>query len=1051
MNKIHKTIWNNALGAWVAASEVTKSPRGGKSSGVSGAVVSAVALAALSALAPSSVFAQSVCEPGLGTATGVNSLVCGVGASATALNTTAVGNGAIANQQNSTAVGTNARALADSALAVGSTAAASGFQSTAVGTSSTAASFNDSAFGVGSSATGGNSTALGTASNASQASSVAVGSGARSTGIGSTSVGANANASTESSLAVGSSAAASGFQATAVGSSSVASAANAAAFGVGAQATGLNALAMGNASSATREGSVALGAGAQSTGIGSTADGNNARASGESSAALGSSSVASGLQATAVGSASSATGVNASAFGVAANATGSNSLALGTASVAAQDGAVALGAGSVTAAVVATPSGVLNGTTYNYAGGAPTSTVSVGDVSLQRTITNVAAGRINSTSTDAINGSQLDATNQEVTKLGTGAAGLVQFSNAGTPTTPNGGTPTNDMTLVGAAPGAPVGLHNVAPGSVAATSTDAINGSQLNKMGTSVASGLGGGSTFDPTTGTVTAPSYTVQGNTYNNVGSALGGIDSNLTTLNTQVSNINNGAGIKYFHANSTLADSTATGTDSVAVGPRADASAGNAVALGNGAKATFANSVALGANSVTAVGAQTGYTAFGLTAAQNSAGEVSVGAAGAERKVTNVAAGSDDTDAVNVSQLKTVSQNSLQYDKNPDGTTNFNSITLGGTGATTPTVIHNVGPGVAPTDAVNMSQLDSATNTASNKWIIGNPTTYVAPTAAGPNSTAIGSGATATGNNSVALGAGSSDGGQSNVVSVGSVGAERRVINVAAGNLSATSTDAVNGSQLYATNQNVANLTNQINAVEQGGVKYDKNPDGTVNNNSVTLGNGSGPTAVHNVADGAVNATSHDAVNGSQLYSVQQQIQSGNSGGLANNNTSGAPAPKATGRDSVAIGSGSTADRDNTVSVGSPGKERQITNVADGTQPTDAVNRRQLDTGVKSAIDQSRAYTDGQIGSLRGELKSVSKTANAGSAAALAAGALPQSIYAGKSLVSAAVGSYKGQAALAIGLSSVADGGRWIFKVSGTADTSGNVGVAAGAGFHW
>lgn len=125
-------------------------------------------------------------------------------------------------------------------------------------------------------------------------------------------------------------------------------------------------------------------------------------------------------------------------------------------------------------------------------------TVTLGGAS-GTTITNVAAGALNGTSTDAVNGSQLFATNQQVTanslaisnlqgdvtnlqtqidNINNGAAGPVRYSDAGSPTVPNGGTPTNHVTLVGGAPG-PVGLHNVADGVIAAGSTDAVNGGQL--------------------------------------------------------------------------------------------------------------------------------------------------------------------------------------------------------------------------------------------------------------------------------------------------------------------------------------------------------------------------------------------------------------------------------------------------------------------------------------------------------------------------------------------------------------------------------------------
>ncbi|WP_246012009.1 YadA family autotransporter adhesin [Hydromonas duriensis] len=147
---------------------------------------------------------------------------------------------------------------------------------------------------------------------------------------------------------------------------------------------------------------------------------------------------------------------------------------------------------------------------------------------------------------------------------------------------------------------------------------------------------------------------------------------DSTIASLSTTVSTIYE-KGTKYFHANSTEADSVASGLNSVAIGPNSVASGTNSVAQGNGATASGTNSmalgtnanassdnsVALGSNSV-ANGATLSNTAYnpgsGAIAGTTPVGEVSVGAAGAERRVTNVAAGSDDTDAVNVSQLRSM-----------------------------------------------------------------------------------------------------------------------------------------------------------------------------------------------------------------------------------------------------------------------------------------------------------------------------------------------------------------------------------------------------------
>jgi autotransporter adhesin len=112
------------------------------------------------------------------------------------------------------------------------------------------------------------------------------------------------------------------------------------------------------------------------------------------------------------------------------------------------------------------------------------------------TITNLAPGALNASSTDAVNGAQLFATNQQVAlnttaitnlsvAISSGAIGPVQYSNDSSPTTPNGGTPTNDLTLVGGSAG-PVQLHNVADGVIAAGSTDAINGGQIHELALAV-------------------------------------------------------------------------------------------------------------------------------------------------------------------------------------------------------------------------------------------------------------------------------------------------------------------------------------------------------------------------------------------------------------------------------------------------------------------------------------------------------------------------------------------------------------------------------------
>ena len=197
---------------------------------------------------------------------------------------------------------------------------------------------------------------------------------------------------------------------------------NSVAIGVSAAASGLGASAMGASASATGDSSISVGTSTQATGIASTAIGERATATENAATALGRKSAATGGASTAIGSGAQASAQNATALGGGAKASGNTSIAIGTQSSASEgqsvaigrhavadtSDSVALGSYSKTATAVGTSSATVNGVTYGgFAGTAPVGTVSVGDTGAERTVTNVAAGRITSTSTDAINGSQL--------------------------------------------------------------------------------------------------------------------------------------------------------------------------------------------------------------------------------------------------------------------------------------------------------------------------------------------------------------------------------------------------------------------------------------------------------------------------------------------------------------------------------------------------------------------------------------------------------------------------------------------------------------------
>lgn len=168
---------------------------------------------------------------------------------------------------------------------------------------------------------------------------------------------------------------------------------------------------------------------------------------------------------------SSNLGQNAVVVGdMTSSASGQNALALGAGATANTANSVALGAGAETLATVATASTTIAGQTYGFAGAQPVGTLSIGTLDNERTLTNVAAGRISQSSTDAINGSQLNATNVAVERLDNVAVKYDQSPD---------GSKSNSITLQGGDPSTPVVISNVAAG---INDTDAVNLAQLNAV-----------------------------------------------------------------------------------------------------------------------------------------------------------------------------------------------------------------------------------------------------------------------------------------------------------------------------------------------------------------------------------------------------------------------------------------------------------------------------------------------------------------------------------------------------------------------------------------
>ncbi|EBW9750329.1 autotransporter adhesin SadA [Salmonella enterica subsp. enterica serovar Kingston] len=487
-------------------------------------------------------------------------------------------------------------------------------------------------------------------------------------------------------------------------------------------------------------------------------------------------------------------------------------------------------------------------------------------------ITNVAAGEIASDSTDAVNGSQLYETNMLISQYNESISQLAGDTSE-TYITENGTgvkyIRTNDNGLEGqdayaTGNGATaVGYDAVASGAgslaLGQNSSSSIDGSIALGSGSTSNRAISSGiqTTSVTSDGVVIgynttdrkllgALSLGTDGESYRQITNVADGSEAQDAVTVRQLQNAIGAVTTtptKYYHANSTEEDSLAVGTDSLAMGAKtivnADAGIGiglntlvmadaiNGIAIGSNARAYHANSIAMGNGSQTTRGAQTDYTAYNMDTPQNSVGEFSVGSEDGQRQITNVAAGSADTDAVNVGQLKVTDS---RVAANTESINNLNTQV-----SSLDTRVTNIENGIG--DIVT---------TGSTKYFKTN-TDGVDANAQGADSVAIGSGSIAAAENSVALGT-NSVADEANTVSVGSSTQQRRITNVAAG---VNNTDAVNVAQLKAS--------------EAGSVRYETNADGSVNYSVLNLGDGSGGTTRIGNVSAAVNDT--DAVNYAQL----------------------------------------------------------------------------------------------------------------------------------------------------------------------------------------
>ena len=397
MNRIYKVIWNRVKNCYVVVSEIANN-RGkinGRSTTCVGTLLCVLALVG-GTLLP------------LNTANAVNPAGTGAGVS--------WGNGTNSGtDQNNVAIGGYAQALGPVSLALGAHSNSSASYSTAIGGGTQSTAENATAIGGVAKAQGKNATSIGAKAEANGEYATTIGAGAKADKTYAIAIGSLSHATEVSSLAMGNNSKATNTYAYAIGGS--------------AEAKGRWSIAMGTNAVAEDDASVSIGTWSKATTGQSVAVGYLANAKQLGATALGRQTNASAVDATAIGSGSSSTAENGTAIGKSASVSAKDSVAIGTGAKATNENAVALGTGSETAAAVATASESVNGVVHNFAGINPGSTVSVGKTGMERTVTNVAAGRISATSTDAINGSQLYAVTTEVNK-GTVYAGDVKGTGA---------------------------------------------------------------------------------------------------------------------------------------------------------------------------------------------------------------------------------------------------------------------------------------------------------------------------------------------------------------------------------------------------------------------------------------------------------------------------------------------------------------------------------------------------------------------------------------------------------------------------------------------
>ena len=915
-------------------------------------------------------------------ATGANAIALGGGSNggtnkteATAANATAVGFNAKASALDSIAIGTRSAAKQHSSVSIGLGAASDGVRSVAIGPKASATDEDSIAIGTGGFGADKNNQAVGNNGGSvtqtlNGISGVQLYYGAKSTGKQSIAMGYVANAK-DSGIAIGNYAVSDSGGGTAVGKSvlsrnggivvgqsSNAIGTNSVAYGNTVYATNENSVALGNRSTASNKNAVVVGYNNTASGQDSVAIGNGNQASNQGAVSIGASNSVTANTAVAIGRVSNASGLLSTAIGNGAISKGTYDVAIGSDVTANGNNSVAIGRNAKTSNASSLAIGV-----YGSKG-----TSATGDYS-------IAMGRDVTASAESAIAIGKDAVADKKNAVAFGSGSNTSSSATAQSSTTIGGKTYswNKGVLSGAdlagmqvsvgKTGFERQIKNVAAGEISANSTDAINGAQLF----SVASGL--------------AKDLKVP---YVSINSAATGSGSNVN---------NDGA----------------TGPNSIAIGPSSAVTNQNSIALGNNAQSLSDDSITIGKNAKAESGSGMRTTSRAIAIGSNSrvatnvvqgiaigsgtdpdegavvTGDQSI-AIGGNVKVEGhgaIGIGGDDAQRAGSMQVTYTNTDNVQVtgtlrsailDLTGYDLSKFKGTTAGHAGVAygTSALAGNAGVAIG-TASDSMTRKDDKGQVVDNK-----PVT---------NAVAIGTGARANFDNSVAIGGGSNTdhyatkqvnaiidgvevkwtGGENiapgDVVSFGAKGFERQLKNVAPGEVSQTSTDAINGSQIYSLARKVTNIMNggsgsvvNVNAAGEplskvvtgtGASKVEKyyrtvdvNDDGTL----VTGAVAQTPTALAlvnvdqtnvnqqtqtprtlgNVANGVKD---NDAVNVAQLNAAKVKYFSVNSTEAGNKNNDGA-----TGTDAIAIGPSAVSNDVGSVALGKDAKANGAFTVALG-----------------------------------------------------------------------------------------------------------------------